>query len=97
LPQLWNIVRGDLSFVGPRPERPEFTEKLRNEIPFYDTRTLVLPGVTGWAQINYRYGASISDAREKLQYELYYLKNRSLILDIAIVLKTAKTLFVNHS
>jgi len=75
LPQLWNIIRGDLSFVGPRPERPEFVARLREEISFYDTRTLVQPGVTGWAQINYRYGSSVDDAREKLEYELYYLKN----------------------
>lgn len=97
LPQLWNIARGELSFVGPRPERPEFVTLLTEEIPYYEVRHLVKPGVTGWAQINYRYGASIEDSKEKLEYDLYYLKNRSLILDIAIVIKTAKTFFVNHT
>lgn len=92
--QLWNIISGDISFVGPRPERPEFVEQLKNEIPFYELRQLVNPGVTGWAQINYRYGASVKDAYEKLQYDLYYLKNRSFVLDVAIVLKTLKLLLV---
>ncbi|MBI2406123.1 MAG: sugar transferase [Candidatus Harrisonbacteria bacterium] len=97
LPQLWNIVLGDLSFVGPRPERPEFVEQLKKEIPFFELRQLVNPGVTGWAQINYRYGASVADAYQKLQYDLYYLKNRSLLLDVAIVLKTLKLLVVKIS
>jgi len=97
LPQLWNIARGDLSFVGPRPERPEFVSLLEKEIPYYDIRHLITPGVTGWAQINYRYGSSVQDSFEKLQYDIYYLKNRSLILDIAVILKTLRTLFVNHS
>jgi exopolysaccharide biosynthesis polyprenyl glycosylphosphotransferase len=88
LPQLWNILKGEMSFVGPRPERPEFVEELRQKIPFYDLRHLVKPGLTGWAQLNFRYGASIEDAREKLEYDLYYIKNRSLILDLAILLKT---------
>jgi lipopolysaccharide/colanic/teichoic acid biosynthesis glycosyltransferase len=88
LPQLLNILRGEMSFVGPRPERPEFVEELRQKIPFYDLRHLVKPGLTGWAQLNFRYGASIEDAREKLEYDLYYIKNRSLILDLAILLKT---------
>ncbi len=97
LPQLWNIVLGDLSFVGPRPERPEFVEQLKKEIPFFELRQLVNPGVTGWAQINYRYGASVADAYQKLQYDLYYLNNRSLLLDVAIVLKTLKLLVVKIS
>ncbi len=97
LPQIWNIIRGDLSFVGPRPERPEFVEILEKEIPHYDIRHLIKPGVTGWAQINYRYGSSIEDSYQKLQYDIYYLKNRSLILDIAIILKTLRTLFVNET
>lgn len=96
LPQIWNIIRGDLSFVGPRPERPEFVEILEKEIPHYDIRHLIKPGVTGWAQINYRYGSSIEDSYQKLQYDIYYLKNRSLILDFAIILKTLRTLFVNE-
>ncbi len=97
LPQLINIVRGELSLIGPRPERPEFVEQLRQEIPFYDLRHLIKPGLTGWAQINYRYGASVEEAREKLQYDIYYLKNRSLWLDATIALKTAKRFFVNAS
>ncbi len=95
LPQLWNIVRGDLSFVGPRPERPEFVEKLRAEVPFYEVRLLALPGVTGWAQINHRADRTTDDVREKLRYDIYYLKHRSPILDLAIVLRTLKSLFVN--
>ena len=94
-PQLLNILRGDLSLVGPRPERPEFIKDLQKDIPYYDLRHLIRPGVTGWAQINYRYGASIEDAYEKLQYDMYYLKNRSIILDILIILKTIKLLFTS--
>ena len=97
LPQLYNIIKGDLSFVGPRPERPEFITTLRKELPFYDLRHLSKPGVTGWAQINYRYGASAADAYQKLQYDLYYIKNNSLLLDILIVIRTAKFLITNHS
>lgn len=93
LPQLWNILKGEMSFVGPRPERPEFVAQLRAAIPFYDLRHLVKPGLTGWAQLNFRYGASIQDAREKLEYDLYYVKNRSLALDIAIILKTLNVVF----
>jgi exopolysaccharide biosynthesis polyprenyl glycosylphosphotransferase len=96
LPQLGNIIRGDLSFVGPRPERPEFVEMLKKEVPFYETRHLILPGVTGWAQLNYRYGSSVEDAVKKLEYDLYYLKNRSLVLDAAIVLRTLKLFFVQN-
>lgn len=95
LPQLINIVNGSLSFVGPRPERPEFVDLIKREVPYYDVRHLVKPGVSGWAQINYRYGSSIEDAREKLEYDIYYIKNRSPILDLAIVLKTLKSFFVN--
>ena len=94
LPQLWNIMKGEMSFVGPRPERPQFVELLKERIPYYEVRHVVKPGVTGWAQINYRYAASVEDSHEKLRYDLYYIKNRSLILDLAIVLKTLKTLFV---
>lgn len=88
LPQLWNILRGEMSFVGPRAERPEFLEDLKKEVPFYEERYIIKPGLTGWAQINYRYGSSIADTAEKLQYDLYYIKNRSLILDLGIILKT---------
>jgi len=88
LPQLWNILRGEMSFVGPRAERPEFLEDLKKEVPFYEERYIIKPGLTGWAQINYRYGSSIADTAEKLQYDLYYIKNRSLTLDLGIILKT---------
>jgi sugar transferase (PEP-CTERM system associated) len=90
LPQLWNVVRGDMYFVGPRPERPEFVEKLRKEIPFYDHRHTVKPGITGWAQINYRYGASIDDTIEKLHFDLYYIQNMSPIIDLDIVIGTMR-------
>lgn len=89
LPQLGNVIRGEMSFVGPRPERPEFVAELERSLPFYRMRELVLPGITGWAQINMANDASVSDAPEKLQYDLYYIKNRSLFLDISIMLKTA--------
>lgn len=89
LPQLVNILKGEMSFVGPRAERPEFHQLLVKEIPFYDRRYLVKPGLTGWAQINYTYGSSVEDTKEKLSYDFYYLKNRSLVFDIGIILKTA--------
>ena len=95
LPQLMNIIRGELSFVGPRPERPEFVEKLKGEIPYYEVRLLVKPGVTGWAQVNYPADRTLDDVKQKLQYDIYYLKNRSFVLDVAIVLKTIKSIFVN--
>ena len=95
LPQLINVLKGNVSFVGPRPERPEFVGKLKEQIPYYEIRHLVKPGITGWAQINYRYGASVEDAIEKLQYDIYYLKNKSMLLDLLIVLKTIKLFFVN--
>jgi lipopolysaccharide/colanic/teichoic acid biosynthesis glycosyltransferase len=91
IPQLINILRGEMSFIGPRPERPEFIEKLEKKIPFYNERLLVKPGLTGWAQINFPYGASEADALQKLQYDLYYIKNRSFLLDLSILLKTVKT------
>ena len=89
LPQLWNILRGEMSFVGPRAERPEFNNQLKH-ITFYEERYLVKPGLSGWAQISFRYGASVSDAEEKLKYDLYYVKNRSLLLDLSIILKTIR-------
>lgn len=88
LPQLLNVFKGDMSFVGPRPERPEFVEELEKIIPHYSMRHLVKPGLSGWAQIKFTYGSSVLDAMQKLQYDLYYIKNRSIILDIAISLKT---------
>ena len=87
-PQLWNIIRGQMSFIGPRPERPEFVELLEKEIPYYHLRHAVKPGLTGWAQINYPYSASLKDSEVKLEYDLYYLKNMSLFLDFKIFLKT---------
>ena len=96
LPQLINVLKGQMSFVGPRPERPEFTATLEREIPYYELRYVLKPGITGWAQINYRYGASVEDAYQKLQYEIYYLKHRSLLLDISIVIKTIKKFFVQE-
>ncbi len=96
LPQLINVIRGDMSFIGPRPERPEFTEMLEKEIPYYDSRYLVKPGITGWAQVLYPYGASVEDAREKLQYDLYYIKHYSLLLDIAIVFKTIRVVLLGR-
>lgn len=88
LPQLWNVIRGEMSLIGPRPERPEFVSELKEKIPHYMMRLLVRPGLSGWAQINFPYGASVEDAMEKLQYDLFYIKNRSLGLDLTIALKT---------
>lgn len=88
LPQLWNVLKGDMSLVGPRPERPEFVEMLKREIPLYDWRLLVKPGLTGWAQILFRYGDSVADARRKLQFDLYYVKNLSMTLDVQILIRT---------
>lgn len=93
IPQFFNIIKGNMSFVGPRPERPEFVEQLKKEIPFYNERHLIKPGLSGWAQINYPYGASVEDAKEKLKYDLFYIKNQSLALDISIILKTINTVF----
>lgn len=96
LPQIWNILKGEMSFVGPRPERPEFHDKLQKEIPFYEERYLVKPGLTGWAQIkhklDFRGGMTIKDTYEKLQHDLYYIKNRSLLLDLGIILRTISIL-----
>lgn len=92
IPQFWNILRGDMNFVGPRPERPHFVKQLAEEIPFYEQRHLIPPGLTGWAQIKYPYGASVEDARQKLQYDLYYIKNQSLLLDAVILFETVKTI-----
>jgi sugar transferase (PEP-CTERM system associated) len=96
LPQLWNVLKGEMSFVGPRPERPEFVEQLTQRIPFYGQRHVVKPGVTGWAQVRYAYGASVEDAMEKLQYDLFYIKNLSVSLDIYIILQTVKTVILRR-
>jgi sugar transferase (PEP-CTERM system associated) len=90
IPQFWNILRGEMNFVGPRPERPHFVAQLADEIPYYEQRHLIPPGLTGWAQIKYPYGASIEDARQKLQYDLYYVKNQSLVLDAIVLFETIK-------
>lgn len=90
LPQFWNIFIGQMSFIGPRPERIEFVQQLEKEIPYYQIRHIVKPGLTGWAQVNFHYGASVQDSIEKLQYELYYIKHRSFILDLSIMLRTIK-------
>lgn len=90
LPQLWNVIKGDMSFIGPRPERPEFNLSLVEQIPFYDLRHTVRPGLTGWAQVRYPYGASVEDSKEKLQYDLFYIKNYSLLLDLEILVKTVQ-------
>ncbi|HXH26021.1 MAG TPA: TIGR03013 family XrtA/PEP-CTERM system glycosyltransferase, partial [Vicinamibacterales bacterium] len=94
LPQLWNVLKGDMSFVGPRPERPEFVAELTRQIPFYGQRHIVRPGLTGWAQVRYTYGASIEDALQKLQYDLFYIKNLSIALDLFIILGTIKTVIL---
>ncbi|MBX3243152.1 MAG: TIGR03013 family PEP-CTERM/XrtA system glycosyltransferase [Acidobacteria bacterium] len=91
IPQFWNIIKGEMSFVGPRPERPFFVAKLAEEVPYYEYRHLVAPGLTGWAQIKFPYGSSVEDSRQKLQYDLYYIKNQNLTLDLVIVFETVKT------
>ena len=94
LPQLWNVLKGEMSLVGPRPERPEFDSQLRQEIPYYDLRYLVKPGITGWAQVCYPYGASVEDAYQKVAYDLFYIKNYSLMLDATIALKTLRVVIL---
>jgi sugar transferase (PEP-CTERM system associated) len=96
LPQLWNVFKGDMSFVGPRPERPVFVEKLKKIIPYYNERLSVKPGVTGWAQIKYPYGASEEDALQKLKYDLYYIKNMSLVMDLIVIFHTAKIVLLGR-
>jgi sugar transferase (PEP-CTERM system associated) len=94
LPQLWNVLTGDMSFVGPRPERPYFVEQLTQKIPFYDVRHSVKPGVTGWAQVRYAYAATVEDGMHKLQYDLYYVKNHSLFLDLLILVETLQVVLL---
>lgn len=93
LPQVWNVLRNEMSFIGPRPEKPEFVEKLSDEIPFYEMRHLIKPGMSGWAQLNNpNAGPTFKETMEKLQYDLYYVKNRSVFLDFSIALKTLRVL-----
>jgi sugar transferase (PEP-CTERM system associated) len=92
IPQLWNVLRGDMGFVGPRPERPEFVAWLADELPFYYLRTLIRPGLTGWAQVRYGYGATLAETKQKLEYDLYYIKHMSLGLDLLIMFETIKTI-----
>lgn len=96
IPQLWNVLRGDMEFVGPRPERPEFVEWLNREIPYYQLRHIVPPGITGWAQVCYKYGNTVEDSKEKLRYDLYYIKNASLGLDLMIIFQTIKTVVLGR-
>ncbi len=96
IPQLWCVLKGDMAFVGPRPERPEFVEWLSKEIPYYGVRHVVRPGVTGWAQVKYKYGSTVEDSREKLQYDLFYIKNASIGLDLLIVFQTVKTVLLRR-
>jgi exopolysaccharide biosynthesis polyprenyl glycosylphosphotransferase len=96
VPQLINVLRGEMSLVGPRPERPVFVQELRNSIPYYDLRHTVRPGITGWAQTKFRYGASKEDSHVKLQYDLYYVKNLSLMLDMRIVVNTIKVMLLGE-
>jgi lipopolysaccharide/colanic/teichoic acid biosynthesis glycosyltransferase len=96
LPQLWNVLMGEMSFVGPRPERPEFVATLTESIPFYGQRHVVKPGLTGWAQVRYTYGASVEDAMQKLQYDLFYIKNLSIALDLYVIWQTVKTVILRR-
>ena len=96
IPQLWCVLKGDMAFVGPRPERPEFIALLSKEIPYYGMRHMVRPGITGWAQVKYKYGSTVQDAREKLQYDLFYIKNASIGLDLMIMFLTVKTVLLRR-
>jgi len=92
LPQLLNVLKGEMSVIGPRPERPHFVDNLAEQIPHYRDRSVAKPGITGWAQVNYPYGASVEDARRKLSYDLYYIKHRSFMLDIRICVATVRVI-----
>jgi exopolysaccharide biosynthesis polyprenyl glycosylphosphotransferase len=96
IPQLWCVLKGDMHFVGPRPERPEFVDWLTKEIPYYYVRQMVRPGITGWAQVQYKYGNTLDDAREKLQYDLFYIKNASIGLDMLIMFETIKIVLLGR-
>ena len=88
-PQFWNVLKGEMSLIGPRPERPEFVALLSREVPFYQARHAVRPGITGWAQVRYRYGSSVEDALAKLEYDLYYIRNQTMYLELSVLVKTA--------
>ena len=96
LPQLWNVLKGEMSFVGPRPERDVFVQELEKVVPYYRERFTVKPGITGWAQVNYGYGASVADAIEKLNYDLFYIKNMSFMMDLLVLLRTVKIVLFGH-
>ena len=96
IPQLWNVLRGEMGFVGPRPERPEFVQWLSSEIPFYELRHMIRPGITGWAQVRYQYGASLEETKQKLEYDLYYVKHLSVGLDLLIMFETIKTIILRR-
>jgi lipopolysaccharide/colanic/teichoic acid biosynthesis glycosyltransferase len=92
LPQLWSVFTGEMSLVGPRPERPAFVEELKTQIPFYEIRHTVKPGITGWAQVRFQYGSSMEDAKRKHQFDLYYVKNNSLFLDLLVIVETVSVI-----
>jgi exopolysaccharide biosynthesis polyprenyl glycosylphosphotransferase len=94
LPQFWNVIRGEMSLVGPRPERPEFVEELEKKIPYYSLRHFMKPGITGWAQVNFPYASSIEDSQEKLEYDLYYVSHMNLLFDFQVLLKTAQKILL---
>jgi len=96
IPQAWNVLIGEMSFVGPRPERPEFVAMLTEQIPFYAVRHSVKPGLTGWAQVRYAYGATVEQSVRKLEYDLYYVKNHTLLLDIVIMLETLRVVLLGE-
>ena len=96
IPQLWNVLLGEMSFVGPRPERPEFVSQLTEKIPFYGQRHVLKPGLTGWAQVRYTYGASVEDSMEKLQYDLFYIKHMTIAFDIFVLFSTIKTVILRR-
>ncbi|NMG56179.1 sugar transferase, partial [Aromatoleum aromaticum] len=96
LPQIFNVLKGEMSLVGPRPERPFFVDQLAQEIPFYAVRHCVKPGVTGWAQVRYQYGASVDDAVQKLQYDLYYVKNHTIVLDTLVLFETVRVVLTGE-
>jgi sugar transferase (PEP-CTERM system associated) len=96
IPQLWNVLKGDMGFVGPRPERPEFVDWLNSEIPFYELRHIIRPGLTGWAQVRYGYGATLEETKRKLEYDLYYVKHMSVGLDLLVIFETIKTILLRR-
>jgi exopolysaccharide biosynthesis polyprenyl glycosylphosphotransferase len=96
IPQLWNVLKGDMGFVGPRPERPEFVDWLSSEIPFYELRHIIRPGLTGWAQVRYGYGATLEETKHKLEYDLYYVKHMSVGLDLLVIFETVKTILLRR-